>query len=400
MRVLVINCGSSSLKFDVVDVEAGASTASTVARGSVSRIGDEARSSLRYGDRELERSGPVVDHAEAFRRAAGMLQEAGVLTGLEAIGHRVVHGGVAFRGPALIDAGTTEAIARLRELAPLHNGPALAAIEAARARFESTPMVATFDTSFYVDLPAAAALYALPWELSERLGIRRFGFHGIAHRSMVERVQELFEGRKGLRIVSLQLGNGCSVTASADGAPVDTSMGFTPLEGLIMGTRSGDIDPSIPVFLARQGYSPDSIDTLLNHDSGLLGLSGRSNDMQDLLEAEAGGDERAGLAIDAFCYRARKYVGAYLAALGGADCLVFGGGIGERSADIRRRICAGLEWTGLSLDQDANAATSGEEVRISTAGSAIQAWVLPVDEASLIAHDVCSVLSNLGTAAR
>jgi acetate kinase len=177
-------------------------------------------------------------------------------------------------------------------------------------------------------------------------------------------------------------------------------MGFTPLEGLIMGTRSGDVDPSIAVFLARQGYSPDAIDALLNHDSGLLGLSGRSNDMQHLLTAEAEGDKRAGLAIDAFCYRARKYIGAYLATLGGADCLVFGGGIGEHSAAVRRRTCAGLEWAGLSLDQETNAATSGQELRISAKDSRVQAWVLPVDEASLIARDVCSVLSNLGTATR
>jgi acetate kinase len=258
-------------------------------------------------------------------------------------------------------------------------------------------MVAAFDTSFYADLPEVSTLYALPRELSERFGLRRFGFHGIAHRYMVERMHSVKVGIGGLKIISLQLGNGCSVTASVGGTPLDTSMGFTPLEGLIMGTRSGDIDPSIPIFLARQGgLSLDAVDSLLNHDSGLLGLSARSQDMRDLLNAEADGDQLSTIAIDAFCYRARKYIGSYLAVLGGADCLVFGGGIGERSPQIRRRISAGMEWAGLVLDDQANVAESAGYRRISAGASKIEAWVVAVDEADVIARDVCAALAGQG----
>lgn len=394
MRALTVNCGSSSLKFDVLEVQAGDPLVTRIARGTVERIGDEASCTLKSGSGLIEYRRPLADHAEALEEAANMLQEAALMPGIEAVGHRVVHGGARFHAPALIDETVIRAIEAASELAPLHNRPALAAIRAARNRLKSIPMVATFDTAFYADLPEVAATYALPQELSERFGIRRFGFHGLAHRYMVERYQSLQPGVDRARLITLQLGSGCSATASQDGRPLDTSMGFTPLEGLIMGTRSGDIDPSLPLFLARQkGLSLDQVENLLNTQSGLLGISGRSNDMRDLLQAEKVGDERSALAIESFCYRVRKYIGAYLAVLGGADALVFGGGIGEHSPELRRRICAGLEWAGPRLNDQANAEGSGD-YRISRDGSGIEAWVFEVDEAKVIAQDVLGVLAS------
>jgi acetate kinase len=254
-------------------------------------------------------------------------------------------------------------------------------------------MVATFDTAFYADLPEEARLYALPRELSERLGIRRYGFHGLAHRYMVTRFRALRPEVGQPRLVTLQLGNGCSATASADGRPLDTSMGFTPLEGLIMGTRSGDLDPALPLFLAEsEKLTPAEVDSLLNTRSGLLGLSGISHDMRDLLAASRRGEASAELAIAAFCLRVRKYVGAYLSVLGGADAIVFGGGIGEHSPEIRARICGGMEWAGLRLNLGANDAALGGEERISTDASPVEAWVLSVNEAAIIAEDVYTCL--------
>jgi acetate kinase len=400
MKVLTLNCGSSSLKFDLVEVHGGEPPVATIARGSVDRIGSEAICTLRTDGGQTERRKPIADHASALEEAADMLQEIGLTGSVEAAGHRVVHGGSRFQAPALIDETVIEAIEAASQLAPLHNHPALAALKATRTRFgPSMPMVATFDTAFYADLPDVAARYALPRELSERLGIRRYGFHGLAHRYMVQRYRALRPEVEQSRLITLQLGNGCSATASLGGRPLDTSMGFTPLEGLIMGTRSGDLDPSLPFFLARQeGLSLDEVESVLNSQSGLLGLSGRSNDMRALLKAEAAGDKHSALAIEAFCYRVRKYIGAYLSVLGGADALVFGGGISEHSPEIRRSICDGMEWAGIGLDQQTNSVESGDDRLISTDGSEVEAWVIAVDEASIIAQDVARVLIPGGNA--
>ena len=393
MRVLTLNCGSSSLKFDLLDVATTGS--SRIVSGIVDRIGEKAEVRLNAGSQVMQESLAVGDHAEALGAAAGVLENTGYLSGIEAIGHRVVHGGEHFRTPTLVDDDVVSAIESVSALAPLHNRPALAAIKAAAGHFGSTlPMVATFDTAFYVDLPEVAFRYALPQALTAELGIRRFGFHGLAHRYMVSRYRSLHPERSAPRLITLQLGNGCSATATLDGRPLDTSMGFTPLEGLIMGTRCGDIDPSLPLFLARKlGLSLDQVEALLNNESGLLGLSGISADMRDLTAAEGAGSHSATLAIDAFCYRARKYIGAFFAVLNGADGLVFGGGIGEHDPEVRRRVCSGLEWAGLAFDDEANRLGSGDERRISTPGSSIEAWVIPVDEASVIAQDVASCLA-------
>jgi acetate kinase len=244
-------------------------------------------------------------------------------------------------------------------------------------------------------MPDVSATYALPRAISDELGIRRFGFHGLAHRYMVSRFRSLRPDLRSARVISLQLGSGCSATATLAGRPLDTSMGFTPLEGLIMGTRTGDIDPSLPLFLSRRlGQNLDEVEKMLNSESGLLGLSGVSADMRDVVSAAAGGNVDAGLALDAFCYRVRKYMGAYLATLGGADALVFGGGIGEHVPEVRRRVCSDFEWSGLVLDERANRVESAEPRRISAPESRVEAWVIPVDEASIIAADVVACLGD------
>jgi acetate kinase len=394
MRVLAINCGSSSLKFEVVETAAEGRPA----RGAVERIGADAELSATGPDgQDIRRAVPAADHGRAAHLVLDWLRQAGQLSagGIAAVGHRVVHGGDRFVAPVLIDAAVLAAIQALEELAPLHNGPALAAITAARTALDpSVPMVATFDTAFHADMPPRAARYALPRDLAARHHVRRYGFHGLAHRSMVERYAAVTgTPMEQARLVTLQLGSGCSAAAIAGGRSVDTSMGFTPLEGLVMGTRSGDLDPSLAGFLAeREGVAVSEVERWLNTRAGLLGVSGRSADMKQLLELERAGDADAALAVEMFCYRARKYIGAYLAALEGADAIVFGGGIGERAPAVRARILAGLGWCGLVLDHARNAAAVGVAARITADAARIHAYVLPVDEALLIARDTAAVV--------
>jgi acetate kinase len=392
MRVLALNCGSATLKFDVVE----SGTGDRLAAGIVDGIGRRAEASLTAGAATLTRGVEIADHAAAFETALALLREAGLLAGVDAVGHRVVHGGATFRAAVRVDGAVVEALATVSDLAPLHNGPALAVIrEGQRVLAAELPTVAVFDTAFFSALPAAAAQYALPRELSERYGIRRYGFHGLAHGYMARRLRALRPELAAPRLVTLQLGGGCSAAATRDGAPLDTSMGFTPLEGLVMGTRSGDLDPSLPLFLQREaGLSVEEVEALLNKRSGLLGLSGRSADLRELLAAAAAGEADSALAVEVFCARIRKYVGAYLAVLGGADAVVFGGGIGENSAIVRARVCAGFEWAGLTLDPALNETAVGREARISAAGSPIEAWVIRVEEASVIATEVASLLGG------
>jgi acetate kinase len=281
------------------------------------------------------------------------------------------------------------------ELAPLHNRLALAAIRAARAALgPEVPMVATFDTAFHSGLPEWAARYPIPPELAARHAVRRYGFHGIAVRYMVQRYASITATPvEQTRLIALQLGNGCSATAVQAGHSVDTSMGLTPLEGLMMGTRSGDVDPSLAGLLARkEGVDVAEAESWLNTRSGLLGVSGHTRDMRQLLEAKDRGDARSALAVEMFCYRVRKYIGAYLAVLGGADAVVFGGGIGENAQEVRARICTGMGWCGLELDQERNAQTVGSEGRISTDTARLHAYVIPVDEAAVIARDTVHCL--------
>ncbi|HXH22415.1 MAG TPA: acetate/propionate family kinase [Dehalococcoidia bacterium] len=394
MRILALNCGSSSIKASVISLGDGLYEA--LASASVSALPDRPAGVIRLGE------GPE----EAFAVAAGAgygegtlalldaLASRGLLDGLEAAGHRVVHGGPRLTAPVLLSDEALAEIEAAGALAPLHNAPALEAIRAARSRLDRTPMVATFDTSFFAALPADASTYAIPAELRERFGIRRYGFHGLAHRYMWRRLVGL-AGRDDLRAVTLQLGSGCSAAAIRSGKPADTSMGFTPLEGLVMATRSGDIDPAIPSFLAGEGgFSPEEVERILNERSGLLGLSGASGDIRRLLALEASGDAAATLALSVFCYRVRKYVGAYAAALGGLDALVFGGGVGENQPAVRERICAGFDWLGLSLDSTANARTRGRDAVISSTGSRVLCCGVAVDEARIIAEDARACLQG------
>lgn len=399
MRILAINCGSSSLKFDVLT--SGQTSRQPTepawtrfASGIVDRIGEGGRLRLEVnGDTRRSESYEAPSIAEAVTRALAVLREEGLLEELSAVGHRVVHGGPLFTGPAQIDDEALRQIEALSSLAPLHNKPALEAVHATTAELPELPQVAVFDTSFYANLPEHVAVYALPRKLSEKYQIRRYGFHGLAHRWMIQRYQALHPEAVEPRLITLQLGSGASITASRDGLPVETSMGFTPLEGLVMGTRSGDLDPSLPLFIAEhEGLSPAEVESLLNRESGLLGLSGRSADIRDLQEAAASGDMASKLAIDAFCHRVRKYLGAYLAVLGGCDAVVFGGGIGQHSAEVRAQVCEGFGWAGIELDAGRNAGSGLSEAKVSSDASKVEVWVADVDEASIIAQDTSQCL--------
>ena len=310
---------------------------------------------------------------------------------IHAAGHRAVHGGELFKESAIINDEVLKGIEDCIELAPLHNPNSLRGIRAVRELLgQATPQVAVFDTAFHSSVPEYAYLYAVPYHLYRRHRIRRYGFHGTSHRFVTFRYQALHRlTRERTHVITLHLGNGCSAAAIRAGHPVDTSMGMTPLEGLVMGTRSGDLDPAIVNLIAtKEGLSTHEAETLLNTQSGLVGISGLSNDMKVLVEElREHEDRRVRLAIEVFCYRARKYIGAFLAAMGGADAVVFTGGIGEHSAEIRDRICAGLEWAGLTIDGKRNDQTLGREGQISTDASKLHAWVIPTNEELLIARD-------------
>ena len=410
MNVLVLNSGSSSLKFQLIAIEPERMArngtgqnqvpqpgAERLCRGVIERIGGEAIvtvQSPKIPKQKLTASLPDVratleylvrwmDESQITKNRAA--------SDIDAIGHRIVHGGELFAESAVITDAVLKGIEECIDLAPLHNPNNIKGILASRQVFgPNVPQVAVFDTSFHQSIPEHAFLYALPYHLYRRHHIRRFGFHGTSHRFVAERYRAL----RGLtkeetNVVTLHLGNGCSAAAIRGGRSVDTSMGMTPLEGLVMGTRSGDIDPAIVNLIAiKEGLSTQEVETLLNTQSGLLGISGLTNDMRVLWqELKDQDDRRARLAIQMFCYRARKYVGALLACMGGADAVIFTGGIGENQAEIRARICDGLQWTGLRLDHDKNNRRGGFEDQISTGDSSLHAFVIPTDEELLIARD-------------
>lgn len=406
MNVLVLNAGSSSLKFQVVatDMERIRSdTDERLCRGQVERIGGEAIITVQVRDGARQKTtAPLRDVPAALDYALRWLasDRSGLpeihSTGdIHAVGHRVVHGGELFKESALITDDVVKGIEECIDLAPLHNPNNLKGIRAARDIFGArVPQVAVFDTAFHSSLPEFAYLYAVPYHLYRRHRIRRYGFHGTSHRYVAFRYRALRQlTREQTHVITLHLGNGCSAAAIRSGYPVDTSMGMTPLEGLVMGTRSGDLDPAILNLIAtKEGMSSQEVETLLNTQSGLLGISGLTNDMRVLLEElHLTDDRRVRLAIEVFCYRARKYIGAFLASMGGADAVVFTGGIGENSPDIRARICAGLEWAGLRVDADRNSAAVGIEAPITTEDSTLRAYVIPTDEELLIARDTVRV---------
>lgn len=403
MKILAINCGSSTLKFELFKVGAGelpSGQEQRLARGIIEKIGGRAdiEFSVEQGN-GLQETRAVTNHSEASYAVFDWLGSSGLLKKGEpqAIGHRIIHGGDKFSEPTLIDDEVIAAIDALSELAPLHNQPSLDAIRAAREVLGPTvPQVATFDTTFHSTLPPWVSRYAIPPELAEKHCIRRYGFHGLAHRYMMERYATITGmPLEQVKLITLQLGNGCSATAIDRGRSVDTSMGFTPLEGLMMGTRSGDVDPTLAGFLARREKVDIEItENWLNTRSGLLGVSGRSRDMRELLDAEREGDKLATLAIEMFCYRVKKYLGSYLTVLGGANAIIFGGGIGENAVAVRARILAGMEWCGLKLDNNRNLAAIERESRISADDAKLHAYVIPVNEALIIARDTAHYLRH------
>ena len=409
MNVLVLNAGSSTLKFQLVETDADMIASNRdhrLARGQIERIGGEAVITLSAGGREAEkRAAPLRSHAAAVEYLVGwMIGEESTVSiasvgDIHAVGHRVVHGGERFSHSIRIDDTVRHELEELIDLAPLHNPHNLSGIAAARGVLgPAVPQVAVFDTAFHHTLPEFAYLYAVPYQLYRRYRVRRYGFHGTSHRYVAYRYRQLTErARESTRIITIHLGNGASACAIVGGDSVDTSMGFTPLEGLVMGTRSGDVDPAILDFVAaKEGLSLRDVENMLNKQSGLLGVSGLTADMRELLaEEREQQDRRARLAIEIFCYRAKKYLGAYLAAMNGADAIVFAGGIGENAAEIRARICAGLDWFGIAVDETRNATTvGGREGRIDAEGSRVQLWVIPTDEELLIARDTFRVLTG------
>ena len=380
MKVLVVNSGSSSVKYQLLDVAAG----ERVAGGLVERIG--------------EPGSDVPDHDSAVRRMVDQLRAAGhdvaQAGGLDAVGHRVVHGGERFVEPTIVDDAVAAAIAELTPLAPLHNPGNLAGIAALRRLQPGVPHVAVFDTAFHRTLPRHASTYALPLDLARRHGVRRYGFHGTSYSWVSQRAAELLDRPlETLAMVVAHLGNGASITAVLGGRSVDTSMGLTPLEGLVMGTRSGDLDPAIVFHLHRvAGLSYADMESMLTRQAGLRGLCG-DNDMRTIVDRAESGDDRARLALDVYCYRIRKYVGAYYAAMGRLDAVVFTAGVGENAAAVRAQALAGLGDLGISVDPARNADPSRQPHRISADGGRVAVVVVPTDEEMEIAHQVRAVIS-------
>ena len=407
MKVLVINCGSSSLKYELFETE----TEKSLASGICERVGvgGGADASLTHrpaGREKLEKAVAMPDHAAAF----GVMIEAltdpvhGVISSLEeidAVGHRVVHGGEHFAESVIIDDEVIQVIEQCAELAPLHNPANLIGIRAAQQHLPDVPHVAVFDTAFHQTMPRRAWLYGLPYEIYEQYGVRRYGFHGTSHRYVAGVAAEILEergiAREQHRAVTCHLGNGCSVTAVLGGKSIDTSMGFTPLEGLLMGTRCGDLDPAVvPYLMERLGLDTNGIDELMNKRSGLLGVSGVSNDMRDVQQAAAEGNERAQAAVELFCYRVRKYIGAYAAAMGGIDAVVFTAGIGENDPLVRSKSVEGLEFLGLAIDEEKNRALriEGKAADISAESARARVLVIPTDEELMIARDTAALVGD------
>ena len=391
--VLVLNSGSSSMKYQLIDVEAG----SALSKGLVERIGEESGAATHTGSAGKQTwEGPIPDHAAALDIADKLAAEGGGrLTdiGLLAVGHRVVHGGSLFREPVLVDDEVLRRVRELATLAPLHNPANADGIEQAMATFRGVPQVAVFDTAFFHSLPDEASTYAIDHEIAAEHAVRRYGFHGTSHEYVAGQVAEqLGRDLADLDQIVLHLGNGCSASAIRGGVAVETSMGLTPLEGLVMGTRSGDIDPGVLLHLNRVGgLDVDALDQLLNRRSGLIGLAG-VNDFRDLMQRVDDGDARAALALDVYCHRLRKYVGAYLAVLGGADVITFTAGVGENSAAVRTRALRGLERFGIAIDPERNEARSSDARIISRDGARVTVMVVPTNEELAIARATAALV--------
>ncbi len=402
MIILVLNCGSSSLKFQFIDTDAtkiARNEDAFLAKGTLERIGTQALISIKVPERDRYHTAlPLRNHKDAidFVLRWVLSDEAKIpgiasLSDISAVGHRIVHGGENFSASTLINRDVVKGIQACCEMAPLHNPANLLGIQAVTDLLGDTvPQVAVFDTAFHAEMPESAFLYALPYQYYARYKVRRYGFHGSSHRYVSERYRQITgKSFTDTNIITIHLGNGCSACAIKAGKSMDTSMGFTPTEGLAMGTRSGDVDPAILEFLHhKEGFTFSELNRVLNRESGLTGLSGMTNDMRELVyEMEHNHDRRATLAIDVFCHRARKYIGAYLAVLNGCDAIVFTGGIGENNITIRKRILENLESLGIKMDPQKNGACGSSDCEISTPDSKIALYVIPTNEELVIARD-------------
>jgi len=388
MKALVINCGSSSLKYQLFDME----TEAVLCKGLVERIGMEGSILTHKPEgRKVEIKEEMKDHSKAIALVLDALTNAdyGVvksLSEIDCVGHRVVHGGEEFCCSVPITEAVMDALRANCELAPLHNPPNILGIEACTKLMPGVPQVGVFDTAFHQTMPAEAYIYALPYEYYEKYKVRRYGFHGTSHRFVSMRAYDMLGTTTG-KVITCHLGNGASLAAIKDGKCMDTSMGLTPLEGLAMGTRSGDMDPAIIQFIMnKENLTIDEMNTVINKKSGVLGISGVSSDFRDLENAAAEGNKRAELALERFAYVVKKYIGSYVAALDGVDAIVFTAGLGENSASMRKKICDGLTFLGIEIDDEANA-KRGEEICISTNNSKVKVFVIPTNEELMIARD-------------
>ncbi len=395
MNVLVINCGSSSLKFQLINSD----TEAVLAKGLCERIGIDGR--LTYqpagGEKSVEEK-PMPTHTEAIQYVIDALTDAergvvGSLSEIGAVGHRLVHGGEKFASSAVITEEMIKAVEECNDLAPLHNPANLIGVRACQELMPNVPMVGVFDTAFHQTMPEKAYMYGLPYEYYEKYKVRRYGFHGTSHSFVSKRTAELLDrSYDATKTIVCHLGNGASICAVRNGKSVDTSMGLTPLEGLVMGTRSGDIDPAILEFLAKkEGMDITELMTMLNKKSGVQGVSGISSDFRDLAAGAEAGNKRAQIALDVFCYRVAKYVGSYVAAMNGVDAIAFTAGIGENDGSVREKVCSYLGYLGIEIDKEANK-QRGEEIVISTPDSKVKVLVVPTNEELAIARETVALV--------
>ncbi len=399
MIVFVVNCGSSSIKYQLINMDGE----KVMAKGLIERIGMEG-STLKHtpaGKYTIDLKEDIPDHVVGIKMAIKALTSSdyGVIkdmSEIDAVGHRVVHGGERFTDSVLITGEVLNGIKACSEIAPLHNPPNLYGIEACMNIMKGIPQVAVFDTAFHQTMPKVAYLYGLPYEMYVKYGLRRYGFHGTSHKYVAQRAAELMgEHMSDLRIITCHLGNGASITAIKYGKSIDTSMGYTPLEGLIMGTRSGEIDPAIiPFLMEKENMTAQQIDDYLNRRSGILGISGLSSDFRDLESAANRGDDRSQLAIDVFAYKVKKYIGGYVAAMGGVDAIVFTAGLGENSSFMRDKICNGLEYLGTRVDPELNK-VRGQEKEISVRRARVKIFVIPTNEELVIARDTYNICRRI-----
>ena len=397
MKVLVVNCGSSSLKYQLIDSK----SESVLATGLCERIGiDGVLNHTPSGHDKIVMTDPLPDHQAAISKVLAALtdKDYGVISSLdqiEAVGHRLVHGGEKFASSVIITEEVIAEVEKCSDLAPLHNPATLIGVRACQAIMPGVPMVGVFDTAFHQTMPPKAYLYGVPHEYYEKYKVRRYGFHGTSHKFVSQRLHELAGlDRNDSRVIVCHLGNGASITAVRNGQSIDTSMGLTPLEGLMMGTRSGSLDPGIIEYIAhKENLSLEEVMRVLNKESGVLGLSGVSSDFRDLIEASKNGNKHATEAVEAFCYRVAKKIGSYVAALNGVDAIAFTAGIGENSAPVRKMVCEYLGYLGIQL-QEENNQLRGKEVRISTATSKVAVYVIPTNEELAIARETAALVKK------